>query len=419
MTPVKNSAIVIPDALKNPLVKLLNREHPQFTEIKDTWTKLMLLYEGGYRLKKNATQFLRRRARELQEIYTARIDGFSYHNILAGAFGWYQAALFKNPPLIQGKTVDAKEKETGDIPDNLNTWYTEFQKDCDRKKTNFVDLIKELWTDSVLYGVSYLLVDLPSSSPDTTTLKDQQMAGQLDKQGRPNPYLCHYDPLSIINWEVDEYGILLWAVVAVQRTTQDFVADVKTVDTWYYFDRQKFLVYEWERRQGAPPSEMAPDTARATLVDYGYHALRAANMVPLLRFDVPGSLWLADRAYLPVLDHLNQDNSYSWLLYMSNLAMPVIMSDSAVELTLSEAGAIRLPANAKYEWSEPSGRSAERSACRVKELREEIYRAMYLTYQGKSSTATADGASGASKEMDMMPANDIMNEFGAMTISFM
>jgi hypothetical protein len=99
--------------------------------------------------------------------------------------------------------------------------------------------------------------------------------------------------------------------------------------------------------------------------------------------------------------------------------MPVITSDQDIKITLSETGAIILPLGSTYTWSEPSGKTFEASSKRVKELREEIFRAMYLAYQGKTSNATADGASGASKEMDMMPAQDVMNEYGQVVIQAM
>ena len=42
----------------------------------------------------------------------------------------------------------------------------------------------------------------------------------------------------------------------------------------------------------------------------------------------------------------------------------------------------------------------------------EVYRSFHLQAQAKTSTATADGASGYSKEQDMAPAVDMLNAFG-------
>jgi len=413
----KLRGIAIPDGWRSPTIKQLNQENPLYTDVKDDWIKMSMLYEGGHVMRKNSTQFLLRRPRELQEVYQARVDRFTYHNILGTCFGWYRAAMFKNPPTITMKTVGKDGQPDGkDFPKDLDSFYIEFRKNCDRKKTSLVDLMREVWTSLALYKCAYVLVDTPRDD-GSKTLREQKQKGVLDQFGRPSPYLVTYSPVSVINWDCDQYGNLDWCVLAYQDTTRQFVQTQKVVDTWYYFDRQIFLKYQRVRKPGESEITKVDETDRATLVDAGKHAMSQAGVVPLLKFEVPDGLWLTNRAYLPVLDHLNQDNSYGWALYMANLAMPVVTSDQDIKPQLSETGFIQLPTGAKYEWSEPEGRSFQRSAERVRELREEIFRAMYLSYQGRTSNATADGASGASKEMDMMPAQDVMNEYGDVIIA--
>jgi hypothetical protein len=409
----------IPDEMRNPTVKQLNQEHPEYTDKKDTWIKMSMLYEGGSVIKKNCTQFLIRRPRELQEVYQARVDRFTYHNILGTCFGWYRAAMFKNPPNVRMVTVGKDEQPDGsDLAKDIDAWYIAFRKNCDRKKTTLVDLMREVWTSLALYRTSYVLLDLPAA-PDAKNRADQRKAGVLDSSGKPSPYAVTYSPVSVINWDVDTYGNLTWAVIAYQDQARGFVQTSKIVDTWLYFDREKFIRYERERKPGETDISKLDENDRATITAAGPHALSKQNAVPLLKFEVPDGLWLTNRAYLPVMDHLNQDNSLGWALYISNLAMPVVTSDTDIKPQLSEAGFIQLPTGATYAWSEPEGKSFAISAQRVGDLRQEIFRAMYLSYQGKSSSATADGASGVSKEMDMMPAQDVMNEYGDVVIASM
>ncbi len=402
----------------NPTVKMLNQEHADFTDVKEDWVKLGWLYEGGRKIKKNATQFLTRRPKELQEVYQARVDRFSYHNIIGTCFGWYRAAMFKNPPTIDMNLVDADGEVTdAELPKEQSCFYADFRKDCDKKKSSFVDVLREMWTNLALYKMAYVLVDNPRADSKLRSKADQRAAGVLDKSGKPSPYLVVYDPKAVINWETDVYGNLEWVVIALQESRRSFAGETKTVDTWLYYDKENFARYERERKPDETSITKIDDEALVTRVDFGAHALTAVRQVPLLKFEVPDGLWLANRAYLPTLDHLNSDNAYGWALFMANLCMPVIKSDQDIKPTLSEAGFIQLPENASYEWSEPEGRSFATSAERVAELREEIFRAMYLTYQGRDSTATADGTSGVSKEMDMMPAQDVMNEYGDVVIT--
>lgn len=409
----------VPAGWTRPTVKMLEMKHPDYTDMIDDWVKLGFLYEGGHVIRKNATQFLIRRPRELQEIYQARVDRFTYHNILGTCFGWYRAALFKEPPQIQFNIVDDNGQKTDTKPkQDSDQFFTDFRKNCDRHGTSFVDQLRDVFTSLALYRKAFVLVDNPENDPDTVSLADQKKKGVIDKNGKPLPYTCVYAPASVINWELDDAGNMIWAMIATQSTRRpDFTKDAVVVNTWYYYDQKQFMKWEFERRPGESQLAKLDENQRATLVDFGPHALSKQNKLPLIQFEVTDGLWLANRAYLPVLDHLNQDNSYGWALYMANLCMPVIKSERDYKPTLSEAGFIQLGPNDEYGWSEPEGKSFERSEQRVRELREEIFRAMYLTYQGRQSTATADGASGASKEMDMMPAQDVMNEYGDVVVA--
>src|ERR1035441_3407100 len=94
----------IPEEWKNPTIKQLSQEHPDYTALRDTWYQLSVLYEGGHTIKEQAATFLVRRPKELQEIYQARLERFTYDNILGACFGWFRAALFKNPPTIIGSS---------------------------------------------------------------------------------------------------------------------------------------------------------------------------------------------------------------------------------------------------------------------------------------------------------------------------
>jgi hypothetical protein len=388
-------------------VKQLNLENAEYTLLKEDWDKMQLLYKGGIEIRKRAADFLMRRPRELQEVFQARLDRFTYHNILGTCFGWYRAAMFKNSP-----TIEMTDQTGKVLDDKSGKFYVDFRSNCDNNAGPFMDLLRDVWKDLALFRVSYVLVDAPKADGPVNTLRDQKLAGVVDEDGKVRPFVVSYSPLSVINWSTDKYGAMNWCVLTYQETRNDFGSAPSIVDVWYYFDRQNFQRFERVRKDNEVKTGKLEDSDPVDLVDSGRHALAAVNRVPLLKFEVSDALWLANRAFLPTLDHLNQDNSYGWALFMSNLAMPVIKTDQDVSPTLSEAGFIKLPSDASYEWSEPEGKSFDKSAARVKELREEIFRAMYLTYQGRSSNATADGASGASKEMDMMPAQDVMNDYG-------
>lgn len=425
------SGLGVPAGWESPTIKQLSQMHPDYKDLRDDWTKMSILYEGGHTIRQVSTQFLQRRPRELQEVYQARVDRFTYDNILGACFGWYRAALFKNPPTIIGSTAKDQKgallnrivnsiaqfaaRATGiPLTNRLDEFYISFRDDCDRTGTSLVDFYRGIWTNFALHRVAYVLIDLPQMEIPATSLKDQIDAGVLDDKGKPLPYLVSYSPLSVINWNNDRYGNLEWAIVQMQGTRREFLEDEHAIDTWYYFDKQKFLKYEYKRAVGETALTRLDENARATLVANGAHSLSQYMINPLLRFEVSEDLWLANRAFLPVIDYLNHENAYKWALELANLCMPVINSDDDIDPQLSEAGFIKLPKDAKYGWTEPEGRTFGRSAERLVQLREDIYRLLYLVYQGRRSTASADGASAQSKEQDLQPAQDVLNEYGEM-----
>ncbi|MCC6591594.1 MAG: hypothetical protein IT168_33215 [Bryobacterales bacterium] len=375
-------------------VEFLDAQHPDYVLNAGSLDDIELLYRGGQNLKSHAERFLIKRPRELSEVYRARCERFTYQNILGTALGWYQSALFADDPDI---LIRHGEVEAGDVQREP---YMRFFADCDRAGTTFVDLWRDAALSLMLYRSAFFLTDLPKIGDQPATLAEQKALGALD------PYLVLYDPRQVINWECDAYGNLSWVVIATVSDQRSFGAATTIFDRWYYFDRTTCGVYEARREKNGEKAETA------ALIHSGPHALAEAGRVPVRWIQLPESLWLANRAHLQVIDHLNQDNSYSWALFMACHPVPVIKGDYKQPPQNTEVSYIHLAENGAFEWAEPSGASFEHSANRIAALREEIYRQLYLQAQGRSSTASASAQSGFSKEMDMAPSRDVLNGFG-------
>ncbi len=393
-------------------VKNLDLKHPEFKALQNVWTRLTLLYAGGWALKEKAELFLVRRPKEIGDVYQARLSNFTYHNHIGTALDWYSSELFEEDPHIQPNQTGADGKPA---PKKLNTeenlFYNRFLLDCDRGGTSFVDTFRKVFSQVLLYKKSYVLMDLPSTTGiNFPNQKIQKDSGALD------PYLCVFSPLEAINWELDEYGNLNWIIFAAQYRISEPKIGSKVVDRWFFYDRQRFEVYE---RKHDEDEKSAPDKAVADLIDSGTHLMAKNNVVPVSVIEVPDGLWLANRALLAALSHLNTDNVLDWALFMAALCMPIIFSDSDVQPTLTEAGFIKLGKDDKYEWAEPQGLSFKHLADRLQELTENIFRSFYLIHQGRSGRATPTAQSGVSKQLDMMPSKDILKMFGDLLRAFM
>ena len=387
-----------PDEGEQP-VNLLDLKHPEYEARFETWLDLSLLYEGGAALKARCERLLKKRPREDEEVYAARMDRSTYQNILGTGLGWYGAALFETMPEIFFNGKSGSEA------------YTKFLQDCDGIGTTYVDFFKRVFQVMLTYGAGWVLTDLQaldSGEAPPASLEEERQRGLLD------PHLACYSPLNIINWQTDEMGKLKWAVVKTEVQQQEFLEKAEIVTTFYYYDRENFRVYE-DRRSPEEQTRIATDDSgrMAKLIRQGRHALARVNRLPLRRVTLSEGLWLANRAYLLLVDHFNQDNTLAWMLFMSNLAMPVVIGDiDPSGMTYSEVGFLHFPSGTLYQWSEPEGKSLVHSAKRVESLREECFRSMNLQAQGRSMRATPAMQSGRSKILEMAPAKQILSGMG-------
>ena len=389
-----------PDEEGGQPVNLLDLKHPEYEARLEAWLDLSLLYEGGAALKARCERLLKKRPREDEEVYASRMDRFTYQNILGTGLGWYGAAMFDVPPEIFFNGESGPEA------------YTKFLSNCDGIGMTYVDFFKKVFQVLLTYGVGWTLTDLRALEEGEEPPKTREEENQ---RGLLDPHLACYSPLNVINWQFDAMGKLLWAVVKTEVQQQKFLGKAEIVSTWYCYDRENYTVYE-DRRSPEEQTRIATDNSGriARLVrGPARHSLAHVGRLPLRRITLSEGLWLANRAYLQLVDHLNQDNTFSWSLFMSNLAIPVVIGDfDPSNMTYAETGYLHFPEGTTYGWSEPEGNSFIHSAKRVESLREECFRSMNLQAQGRSMRATPAMQSGRSKILEMAPAKQILSGMG-------
>ena len=402
-------------------VKQLNLQHPEYKLYSEWWRRLDILYDEVL-MKQHIPEFLTSRPKELPEIYEKRQEIFDYDNILSACLGFFRAALFKKSPSVTMVNIDENGLPKGPVPKSQAAFYTFFRGNTDGAGGSFVSHLKDAFISMALQGRVYTMIDIVKTDPNTTLL-DQKRANLVDAKGKPSPRAMIVPVHSVINWSVGRDGTYDWVVIHSVQTEQPTVLDEPVnYDVWTVLDRTNYTIYRRKKNtngisNGAISGLLTVlpsdgDSQVPELVDQGTHLCAAARQVPLVRSDVTSTLWLGKRVHYPVCAHLNQSNSLAWQLFMSNLAMPIITCDEEISPTVAEGGFIKLPANATFKWSEPDGNSTQWSMQQKDSLREEVYRLMYLMYQGKQASATGDGASGASKAQELEVALEAMNEFG-------
>ena len=388
-------------------VSKLDRKHSDWSFYNEMWQRLELLSQGGEALRKEASLFITKRPKELYDVFAERNRIFTYQPILNVCIRWYVSRLFSRAPEVRGNTNDER--------------FSRFLQDCDRHGATFKEFAWDLIKKELVFGKCYVLVDRPTpGETPIITRADEKNAG-IDI-----PYICAFDPRSVFNWSVDGYGNLNWIVIKTLEIEQDDpLGNIQQAAHWYVFDRKTYRHYRYVSKQpqmdiarffneSDPVAEGVSDRALATLVDGPKpHVLADQNRVPIRVCELPDDLWLTKSAYLHLIEHLNALNGYVWKLSMACHPQLVLYSDDDLKgQTLSETAYLQLAKGDKAEWLEPKGESFTESRMHIERTREEAYRAFHLQAQGRTSSATADGASAVSKEADMAPAIDVLNAIG-------
>jgi len=409
----------MPDFPQSAPVKKLNNQHQDYAFFNETWDQIGTLYEGGTRIREAVVrggQFLTKNPKEMPEVFATRQLRFSYTNLLGNIIGWYMSALFKQPPQLLKKLAGVEGESALKIPGPAADFCNAFEKDCDRAGTTFNDFWKQTAEAALLYRRAYVLLDLPM--PDT--LGDAPISLQAQKDGGLlDPFLVLYTPRNVINWECDAYGNLVWAVIYIRTQDQEFLQDPKVIDYWYYFDREQVALYQREVKTGTTGA--GTDTGgeeMATLVE-GYprpHALSNQKRVPIFDVELPEGLWLANRVFLPLVNHLNQDNALDFGLMMANLPQLVIEDgdNGSYEepVTVSAVAYHKLPHNGKMYYLEPEGRAYVAAQARIDNLEERVYKSCYLMDQARTNKSTPAAQSGVSKQQDKTPSRDALSGVG-------
>ena len=364
----------------------IDREHPHYLLRKSVWRLYRDLYTGGEQLRLNAQHHLIRRQREPADVYAERLHRVFYENYIGSIVDWYAATLFREEPALtfEGRNEAAKG------------FYSEFVADVDRKGSSLTDFWRRQFIETLISGVSYVLVDFPRTAGQAETRAEE------DAMGASRAYLVDYTAEDLINWSLDERGNFEWVVIRTKMLRKDRVEDAewRQETRWAYYDKRNFRIYK-----------KIDGEAKVELVDSGMHGLAKLGRVPLFALRIPEGLWLLNRAGLLQLEHFNKSNALGWALTMGLFAMPVVYSEREWSQMVGESYYIQLAPGDKFGWTEPEGKVYQIAADNLTNLQEEIYRVCYLPQAGGSLDKAAV-QSGVSKQLDFSITQEVLGAYG-------
>jgi hypothetical protein len=370
------------------LTQTINREHPEYASRKEMWRRYRDLYAGGEQLREHASQYLARRNKEPNEIYTERLNRVFYENYIGSIVDWFAATLMRRAPVVTFDGMGASAKR----------FYEAFSSDCDFKGTTLTEFFRQGLVEALVCGSSYIVVDFPRANGPAATRAEE------DASGRSRAYLVNYGPDEVINWSFDEAGQMEWVVIRTACLQQSKVTDAKWEQEtrWIYYDRENFKIYR-----------QAGESKPIELIDEGTHGFAALQRVPVFRMKVSDGLWLTNKAALLQLEHFNKSNALSWALTMGLFATPVIYSDREWSQIVGESYYIQMGPQDRFGWTEPEGKVYQIAADNLERLKDEIYRVCYLLTQAGGSAGSAN-QSALSKQLDFETTEEVLRAYGDM-----
>ena len=365
----------------------INREHPEYIARRAMWKQYKDLYAGGERLRMDASEYLVRRNKEPGDVYEERLSRVFYENYIGSIVDWYAATLMRREPMPQFEGNDGGAK----------AFYNLFSDDCDLKGTNLHEFFRQRFTQALVCGSSFVVVDFPRATGPALTRAEE------DASGRSRAYLTDYPADEVINWSYDPASGLDWVVIRTVCLQQSKVTDAKweKETRWIYYDRENFQVY---RKAG--------EGQATELIDEGRHGLAGLHRVPVFELKVSEGLWLMNKAALLQLEHFNKSNALSWALTMGLFATPVIYSDREWNQIVGESYYIQLGPQDRFGWTEPEGKVYQIAADNLVRLKDEIYRVCYLMSQAGTSAGGDLRMSGLSKQRDFSVTQEVLRGYG-------
>jgi hypothetical protein len=247
-----------------------------------------------------------------------------------------------------------------------------------------------------------------------TSLPDEEQLGLTDA------YLCMLAPEQVLDYERDDEGDLVWAMVLHESKRRANPADKRnrTRQEFLYLTRQSWARYVVEFDDKDPPKpedEFAPTEGD----------VHSFSCVPLVRLDVPQGLWALNKIASIAVEHFNKRNALAWGEYKSLFQMLYALLDEpnpSKPITEDQKRAVNQPIGVGRVWvgaakDEIGYLSPDPEPFRValeglRDLRDEMHRVVAAMALSVDNSGAALQRSGESKAMDQSAFAVVLGKLG-------
>lgn len=413
----------------------------------DFWAECRALYAGGDRLLSDEKVMLRlfpQHFHELAQVYAERKKRAHYYPYAGTIIDHLLAGLGTDALDISFAEESEDGKQT--TPPNAE-WWSRWVRDVtdeaerpadygleeaddeadDEGGTDMHHFCVEVLREALQTRTAWVLADLPPVDP-TALIEPTSL---LDAEEQiPDPYLCLVPAEQVIDWQCDDRGRLVWALIMtceqLRATPKDRRGKIR--HTYVLWDAVQWLKYIVDVDPANPPQ---PEQTFAP-VDGAAHAF---GRVPLERMRLPEGMYAMGKLHSLAREHLNKRCAMSWAEYKSLFAVlyEFLGAEDKNGLPVAEAqgdsnravNQIRGQGYSQLRGGDDDARFIGPDVAPFKEARDscndamrEMHRVMYSMALSANMDKAALQRSGESKEADSATTAVLLDAFGNLVRKF-
>lgn len=388
--------------------KLFQVRHPSYDAC--YWKKLRALYSGLRQELQEDAEVMRQVfppfPTEDPDVYKQRVASSLYIPYAGGLIDFIVAALSSDP-----LTVEAEPE--------LPSWYKEFFKETSRpggKKVPIDQFMRKQIRTALICRRAWTLVDLPRLDAESDedlpkSLAEQEQAGALDA------YLCAIEPENVVDWEEDEDGRILWAIVLNKTQRRKGLTGDRSVtrEEYTYYDSTSWARYAIEYTKGKEPTEETP----VPFEDGDTHSFGVAPLVPL---ELDAGLWAMAKVEQLAVAHFNTTSALLWGEKRSLFQFLVmnLADEASAPLADPNRSQQRIGPGRAWVGSEkdtvgyvgPDAAPFMFALEHLNNMRDEMHRVLHSMAQSVDNSGAALQRSGASKAQDQAVTTVVLKALG-------
>ncbi len=413
-------------------LSILAQTHPEY--MRDTWQELGDFYAGGYQLLRNASRYLPQVSGEHHSRYTDRLTSIGYINHFGQIVDYFAAALFTRSLAIM-PAADADNPDTPGTEPKEPAFYASFSHNADLAGTPFTSLLKQAFTTALVKRRAYVAIDMPSADGvQPSSLADEELLGLR------NAYAFEAPVEELLDWEIDQFGNYVWAVLRRCYRTRKSPAEMRggQIDEFKVWEMQGgnavFSIY------CTPPYD--PGSALGDEFDVPQVVLRRATSfkrIPIVDLVLPEGLWVGNK-----IGHLAREAFQRRSLLVaaqakSLVAIPFIKRGPEISAPggampaetqqnphrgtdpvqeFAARGWLAIGADDELGYAEPDGKCYELTDRQLKDLKDELFRVVHQMAASVDNKSGSMRRSGESKKMDHMSEAIVLGAFGELVRDF-